>query len=117
MLNKWSFPDKIASAIELYGEWDGSHNPDLKILRSSEQISALLFEEEPSIEQINDMCAQIATAAEEQTAVAEEVNSNIEQINSMTRETANGARETSKAGSSLSGLVTELQQMVNQFKV
>ncbi len=70
-----------------------------------------------SVNEINDMCAQIATAAEEQTAVAEEVNSNIDQINSMTQETAGGAEKSANAGASLSKLVTELQQLVGQFKV
>ncbi len=70
-----------------------------------------------SVVEINDMCAQIATAAEQQTAVAEEVNNNIDQINSMTKETASGAEDTAKAGGNLAGLVTDLQQLVNQFKV
>ncbi len=80
-------------------------------------IDATLAAIAESVNEINDMCAQIATAAEEQTAVAEEVNSNIDQINSMTQETAAGAEDTAKAGASLSKLVTELQQLVNQFRV
>ncbi len=70
-----------------------------------------------SIMEIDSMCTQIATAAEQQTAVADEVNSSIEQIGSMTKETAIGAEHTAKAGVDISGLASELQQLVNQFKV
>ncbi len=80
-------------------------------------IDATLAAIAESVNEINAMCAQIATAAEEQTAVAEEVNSNIDQINSMTQETAAGAEDTARAGANLSKLVTELQQLVGQFKV
>ncbi len=80
-------------------------------------IDATLAAISDSVNEINDMCAQIATAAEEQTAVAEEVNSNIDQINTMTQDTASGAEDTARAGANLSKLVTELRQLVDQFKV
>ena len=80
-------------------------------------IDSALSRISESIVEINDMCANIATAAEEQTAVAEEVNNNIDQINSMTQETASGAEDTAAAGGNISNLATELRQLVNQFKV
>ena len=70
-----------------------------------------------SIERINGMSTDIATAAEEQSMVAGEINTNFEQINSMTLQTADGIAETSEAGNEIKTLVGNLQTMVGQFKV
>ncbi|MCP4995575.1 MAG: methyl-accepting chemotaxis protein, partial [Gammaproteobacteria bacterium] len=70
-----------------------------------------------SIERVNDMSTQIASAAEEQSAVTEEINRNIVQINDMTEQTATGAKQTSAAGDDLNRLASDLQGLVLQFKV
>ncbi|AKH20086.1 methyl-accepting chemotaxis protein [Sedimenticola thiotaurini] len=70
-----------------------------------------------SIERVNDMSTQIASAAEEQSAVTEEINRNIVQINQMTEQTAVGAKQTSAASSDQTRLATELQGLVGRFKV
>jgi methyl-accepting chemotaxis protein len=69
-----------------------------------------------SIERVNDMSAQIASAAEEQSAVTEEINRNIVQINEMTEQTAIGAQQTSAANSEQTRLAAELQNLVARFK-
>lgn len=70
-----------------------------------------------SIERVNDMSTQIASAAEEQSAVTEEINRNIVQINEMTEQTAVGAKQTSAASSDQTRLAAELQALVGRFKV
>lgn len=70
-----------------------------------------------SISTINDMAAQIATAAEEQTSVNEEINRNITNISVISDDTATEAEGTSSASHVLSDLANELNHQVSQFKV
>ena len=70
-----------------------------------------------SIQRVNDMSTQIASAAEEQSVVTEEINRNIVQINEMTEQTAVGAKQTSAASIDQTRLAAELQEMVSSFKV
>ena len=70
-----------------------------------------------AVQQINQMSAQIASAAEEQRAVSEEINRNIVAINGMSTQTASGAEETAGASRELARMATELQGLVKQFKV
>ncbi len=70
-----------------------------------------------SVERINDMSSQIASAAEEQHAVTEEINQNIVSISNMAAQTSAGASQTSQSSEELAHLATELQTIVQQFKV
>jgi len=70
-----------------------------------------------SVAQINEMSAQIASAAEQQGAVAEEINNNIVRINDLSNQSADGAKQTSTAAQELTQMASELQGMVQQFKV
>ena len=70
-----------------------------------------------AVQQINQMSAQIASAAEEQRAVSEEINRNIVAINDMAGETASGAEETAATSQELARMASELQGLVMQFKV
>ncbi|MFY8351282.1 methyl-accepting chemotaxis protein [Pseudoalteromonas sp. SSM20] len=66
---------------------------------------------------INDMAAQIATAAEEQTSVNEEINRNVVNISTISDNTAQEAASTSSASTELAALASELKNQVAQFKV
>ena len=66
---------------------------------------------------ITDLSAQIATAAEEQTAVSEEINRNITHINEAAIYTAMGSHKTADAVNNLAKMTSELQNLVQQFKV
>ncbi|RLK50257.1 methyl-accepting chemotaxis protein [Alkalispirillum mobile] len=66
---------------------------------------------------INDMNAQIASAAEEQSAVAEDVNRSIHTINDISSRNARGSEEIRAAAENLNKLAEELEQMVRVFKV
>jgi methyl-accepting chemotaxis protein len=70
-----------------------------------------------SVSQIDQMSAQIATAAEEQNAVADEMNRNIVRISDMATQNASGAVQTSQAGQDLARMASELQGLVRQFQV
>ena len=70
-----------------------------------------------SVAAINDMNAQIATAAEEQSSVAEEINQNISNITRAIDETATAATQVTSASQELARLSASLQQQVRQFKV
>lgn len=69
-----------------------------------------------SIGVINDMGAQIASAAEEQSAVSEEISRSITAINDLTAETTEGAVQTTSASQEVAHLAIELQSLVGRFR-
>ncbi len=70
-----------------------------------------------AVARINEMNAQIASAAEEQTSVAEEINRNIINISDGVNQSTQGARQTALASEELARLAAELQGLVGQFKI
>ncbi|MBL3526524.1 MAG: methyl-accepting chemotaxis protein [gamma proteobacterium endosymbiont of Lamellibrachia anaximandri] len=70
-----------------------------------------------SVSQIDQMSAQIATAAEEQSAVAEDMNRNVVRISDMANQNVTGAEQTSQAGQELAHMAAELQGLVVKFQV
>lgn len=70
-----------------------------------------------AVAKINDMAAQIATAAEEQTSVNEEINRNVVNISTISDNTSQEAANTSSASTELAALASELKNQVSQFKV
>lgn len=66
---------------------------------------------------INDMNAQIASAAEQQSTVAEEVNRNITRIHDATVETSAGSDQVSAASRELANLSAQLNGKVSFFKI
>lgn len=69
-----------------------------------------------SIRVINDMNAQIASAAEEQSAVSEEITNSVTAINALTTETSEGAMQTTEASQEVARLASELQKLVGRFR-
>ena len=78
---------------------------------------AALVEITRSIETINSMNEQIATAAEEQSQVAEEINRNIVNINDVAQTTAEDSNKTAQSSDELIGLAVELKELTSRFKV
>ena len=66
---------------------------------------------------INEMNTMIASAAEEQTSVAEDMNRNIVNISQLSHDTAGAAEQTTSASTELSKLASQLESLVNQFKL
>ncbi|MBK1721265.1 methyl-accepting chemotaxis protein [Thiocystis violacea] len=70
-----------------------------------------------SVEQINDMNAQIATAAEEQSAVVEEMNRNVESIRHLSIQTLESTDGVVRATSHLEDLAGRLMGLAHQYKI
>ncbi len=70
-----------------------------------------------SVNSIHNLNTQIASAAEEQSSVTEEINRNITKINQMAEIASEGANRTAAASEQLTGLASDLQGLIQQFKV
>ncbi len=66
---------------------------------------------------INEMNTMIASAAEEQTSVADEMNRSIISISQLSQDTAGATEQTASASNELSKLSSQLDSLVNQFKL
>ena len=66
---------------------------------------------------VNLQVAQIATAAEEQTCTTNEINSTIQRMTDEVSTTATGARSSTEIATRLSGLATDLEGLVGQFRL
>lgn len=69
------------------------------------------------ISTMDEMSAQISSAANEQSSVAEDINRGIVEISQIADHTAEGAQETSTAVDTLSGLSAQLQEASGKFKI
>ncbi|WP_371911821.1 methyl-accepting chemotaxis protein [Pseudomonas sp. ok272] len=69
-----------------------------------------------SVTRINDMNAQIASAAEEQSSVSDEINQNVVNINDVADRVTDSAGQTAQASSQLARLAVDLQALVGQFR-
>lgn len=69
------------------------------------------------ISTMDEMSAQISSAANEQSSVAEDINRGIVNISQVAEHTADGARATSDAVKELSSISTQLQEAAVKFKV
>ena len=69
-----------------------------------------------SVQTINDMSTQIATAVEEQSAVAEEINRNILNIKDQADEILRMARELDEGGEGLLRLASDQRALVSGFE-
>ncbi|PAU87345.1 hypothetical protein CK507_11615 [Pseudomonas sp. WN033] len=70
-----------------------------------------------AVTSINDMNAQIASAAEQQSSVAEEINRNIVTVSRIGEQTSEGAQQTAATSEELAQLAAQLQGMVQQFRI
>lgn len=86
-------------------------------VESTEETSRTLGEIITAIASINDMNAQIASAAEEQAAVVEDINRNIVNISTIAGETADRSQETDTAMHSMLEQVEALRRLLGQFKL
>ncbi len=84
---------------------------------STEETSRRLREIITAIASINDMNAQIASAAEEQAAVVEDINRNIVNISTIAGETSDRAQETDAAMHNMEQQVDALRKLLGQFRL
>jgi len=68
-------------------------------------------------EQVGDMITHIATAATQQSAATAEIDGNVEQMAKITASSAQSAQQTTAALQALSGLASNLRQLVGRFRL
>ena len=79
-------------------------------------VDQVLAETSVSVQRINDMAAQIATACEEQSCVTEEIARNITDIRDLSNEAATYSSKSMLASQKLSGLSKTLAELVGRFR-
>jgi len=70
-----------------------------------------------AVTQINDMNAQIASAAEEQSSVSAEIDRNVINIRDIASETVQGAHDTAASSQTMNQVAGQLMSLVKEFKV
>ena len=70
-----------------------------------------------SVEGLREMVQQIAAATEEMSTVSEQISGDIESIANVSRDTSSSSEKISGAAGDLAKLSSNLQVLVNQFKV
>ncbi len=72
---------------------------------------------EESVSQINSMTSEISSSARQQEHVAEDMHGSMKLINGMMTENSLGAEQTSQAGQELAVMASDLEDLIQQFKV
>jgi methyl-accepting chemotaxis protein len=80
-------------------------------------VDQVLADTTHSVQRINDMAAQIATACEEQSSVTEEIARNISDIRDLSDDAAANSSKSMQASQQLSGLSQSLAALVGRFQV
>lgn len=83
-----------------------------KISQAGDALAAIA----ESIQRINDMNTQIASAAEEQSTVAEDINHNVTLIGEVASKSSTHVERTQAASDKLAQLASGLHDMVNHFR-
>lgn len=97
-----------------------THAGSAKARQSVEQaagVDVALAETGDSVQRINDMTAQIATACEEQSSVTEEIARNISDIRDLSNEALHTSERSAQASRHLSDLSRDLSGLVSRFRV
>jgi len=102
--------DKAVQAMQ-----NGSDKARDSVERAS-GVDQVLAETSVSVQRINDMAAQIATACEEQSSVTEEIARNITDIRDLSNEAATYSSQSMLASQQLSGLSKTLAELVGRFR-
>ncbi len=97
-----------------------THAGSDKARQSVEQASGVdqaLTDTSDSVQRINDMTAQIASACEQQSSVTEEIARNITDIRDLSNEAAQTSEQSAEASQRLSELSHGLSALVGRFRV
>ncbi|MGK0442152.1 MAG: methyl-accepting chemotaxis protein [Pseudohongiellaceae bacterium] len=86
-----------------------SHEEAQAAVTQAAKAGASLSDISASVDRINDMSIQIASAAEQQIATSEEINCNVINISQVAQETSTGAQQTAIASEELARLASKLQ--------
>jgi len=103
---------EVQKAVEVMLKAQDSANSNMDAV---EELAESLAEISGSVQTINSMNMQIATAAEEQSAVSEEINRNIVSINSVADHTNEASSDTAQHIEKLVSESIKLKNLVRQF--
>jgi methyl-accepting chemotaxis protein len=95
---------------------DGSKRVEAGVALATEAGSAL-HRIVDSVNGLQSMVQQIASATEEMSAVSEQISGDIEAIAAVSNETSASAEQIAQASSDLARLSTEQKGIVRQFKL
>lgn len=96
---------------------DATKNTCIKTAETTEVVASDLDAIGDSVNQINDLNTQIATAAEEQSSVSSEITRNMSAISEMASELAINGETTSNETVNLATANHQLELIVSQFKL
>ncbi len=106
-----------SSAIDAVHTIDQGQRQTIESVEQTTKAGLILEEILTSINTINHLNLQVATATEEQTGAAEEINRNITRIRDLGQKTADITETNSGSSQQLLQLAQHLQSQVQQFKV
>ena len=104
----------VAKAVKAMQSGSGKARDSVEHAAGVDQV---LAETTHSVQRINDMAAQIATACEEQSSVTEEIARNISDIRDLSNDAAANAASSMQASQQLSALSQTLATLVGRFRV
>ncbi|MHA6493418.1 methyl-accepting chemotaxis protein [Pseudomonas borbori] len=97
-----------------------THSGSERARHSMEQAAGVdqaLSDTDSSVQRINDMTAQIASACEEQSSVTDEIARNISDIRDLSNDAAKNSVQSTQASQRLSVLSLDLEKLVRRFQV
>ncbi len=104
----------VAKAVQAMHAGSGKARDSVERAAGVDQV---LAETMQSVQRINEMAAQIATACEEQSSVTEEIARNITDIRDLSNDAAANSAESMQASRQLSQLSQNLAGLVGRFRV
>jgi len=88
-----------------------------EVVASSKQAGDSLSSITEAVKMISDLNIQIASAAEEQSSVTENINHNVSDISNIAAETTKSVADTTEACYKQKALASNLETLVNKFKI
>ncbi|MCQ4314331.1 methyl-accepting chemotaxis protein [Pseudomonas stutzeri] len=104
----------VAKAVQAMHAGSGKARDSVERAAGVDQV---LAETSQSVQRINDMAAQIATACEQQSSVTEEIARNITDIRDLSNDAAANSAKSMQASQQLSTLSQSLAELVGRFRV
>lgn len=113
--------EKITVLRDITGQatlhMDKSYNSVNNAVDETQRVNEMVTAISTSVATINDMSAQIATAAEQQAVVTDNIMQNIVSVKAISDEVLDDAVKTSRSTHSLSQLTQDIEKEVSIFKI
>ncbi|MBR9727083.1 methyl-accepting chemotaxis protein [Shewanella intestini] len=105
--------DEVVKSVNLMEESQSEANNAVEMaIETRNSLDSIMS----SVEQIQDMNTQIATAAEEQNAVANEINQSVTEVSNRAYETNQNAKDANEATQTLAGVSESLASINQRFR-